>query len=595
MLNNTLYKDNMKKVYTLLITLAALCFLSGTASATSVRTDATLSAAASSCTATGTVCLISPVDVTQGGATFTVSTNASNNTIQFEASGDGGGTWVALSVTPSNSTTTVTSTTATGTWQANVAGFTNVRLRMSTLAGGTNLVSIAQSSASARTNGGGVAASVAFSGITGGTNTTAAMIIGTGASLAFTGTATLDLSADTAAAAFKVPVGAGFTSSADGVINYDSTAKNTHFRVNGADALGVGEASAIANGFIPMSSSATISLLTATFCDQGITTANTLTCTNTSGLKVVAVATGTSPPTCTVGTAGTACLGEGTAPTGAASVDMLYANSTNHCLDALNNNVEKGCLAWQGALQTFTGLQTFTNGVAATTIDDVNGNAFILSSATGSAVDSITVTNAATANPATVTVASSGSDTNVNLALNAKGSGVVQASTFETMASNRVVMTADWTCGTGGTVSTCVAATIVGSTGTPMTFTLPLQALSWDFDCDGVVGQATAATANTWNVITATNGATNVTASYTMLTAATATTGGATTDTASTTTTIVVGPAWTLGGTATKMPFHLHARIEGASASGTVLSLQIAGPAVGDLVTIYRGMSCWVR
>lgn len=61
-----------------------------------------------------------------------------------------------------------------------------------------------------------------------------------------------------------------------------------------------------------------------------------------------------------------------------------------------------------------------------TTILDGNGHPFLLSSATGSAVDSITVTNAATANPATVTIAASGSDTNVNLNLAGKGSGAVE-------------------------------------------------------------------------------------------------------------------------------------------------------------------------
>lgn len=224
---------------------------------------------------------------------------------------------------------------------------------------------------------------------------------------------------------------------------------------------------------------------------------------------------------------------------------------------------------------------------------DANGNPFILSSATASAVDGITITNAATANPATVTIAGSGTDTNINTALNAKGSGTVQASTYFNSDTNNVILTADWTCGTGGTVSSCVAATIIGSGGgVAWTFTLPTQARSWSLDCDGVVGQATGATLNQWNLLTATNGATNVTASYTMLTAATATTGGATTDQASTTSTFQVAPSWTLGGTATKMPFHIHARIEGASASGTILSVQLVAPTVGDLVTIYRGSGC---
>jgi hypothetical protein len=164
---------------------------------------------------------------------------------------------------------------------------------------------------------------------------------------------------------------------------------------------------------------------------------------------------------------------------------------------------------------------------------------------------------------------------------------------INSFSGNTVALTADWTCGAGGTVSTCVAATIIGSDGgVPLTFTLPLFARSYTLECDGVVGQATAPTGNNWNLLTAMNGATNVTSSYSMNTAAAAMTGGATTDTAFTTTTFNIGPTWTLGAVGTKMPFHILARIEGASVSGTVVSLQLVAPTVGDLVTIYRGAAC---
>ena len=229
-----------------------------------------------------------------------------------------------------------------------------------------------------------------------------------------------------------------------------------------------------------------------------------------------------------------------------------------------------------------------------TTINDANGNAFIASSATASAVDGITVTTAATANPATVTLASSGSDSNVNLTLNAKGTGLVGSSSFANFTANRVFMTADWTCGTGGTVSACTSATIIGSGGgTALTLTLPLQAASYRWHCHGVVGQATGATANSWNVITSTNAPTNLEAQYQMGDSATTFNGGALTGVSSTTTQ-VIGGTWTLGGTATKMPFDIEGTIEGASASGTVISLQLVAPTVADLVTIYRGAYCSV-
>ena len=59
------------------------------------------------------------------------------------------------------------------------------------------------------------------------------------------------------------------------------------------------------------------------------------------------------------------------------------------------------------ASPTFTGTVTAPT-LKSTTIEDANGNPFLLSTATGSAVDSVTITNAATANPATVTVTAFG-------------------------------------------------------------------------------------------------------------------------------------------------------------------------------------------
>lgn len=158
----------------------------------------------------------------------------------------------------------------------------------------------------------------------------------------------------------------------------------------------------------------------------------------------------------------------------------------------------------------------------------------------------------------------------------------------------RVTMTADWTCGTGGTVTACASGTIVGASGTPMTIVLPSVAgKSYHWQCDGVVGQATAATANTWQVEMATNAATNLEATYSMATAATASAYGALTGLATTTIT-AIGANWTLGGTATKMPFHIQGSIEGASASGTTINLRITGGNNADLITIYRGATCSV-
>lgn len=64
-----------------------------------------------------------------------------------------------------------------------------------------------------------------------------------------------------------------------------------------------------------------------------------------------------------------------------------------------------------------------------TGINDANGNSMLAFTATGSAVDGFTFTNAATANPATVTMAATGSDSNVHIALTPKGTGIVKAGT----------------------------------------------------------------------------------------------------------------------------------------------------------------------
>lgn len=95
-----------------------------------------------------------------------------------------------------------------------------------------------------------------------------------------------------------------------------------------------------------------------------------------------------------------------------------------------NNKTQSDSGIATSTVATLTGTQTLTNKTLTspkiTTITDANGNPFILSSATASAVDSLTVTNAATANPATVAIGATGSDSNINLNLTPKGTGTVQ-------------------------------------------------------------------------------------------------------------------------------------------------------------------------
>ena len=99
-------------------------------------------------------CLIVNLPEDKGGATLTLS-GTWTGTISFEATGDGGATWVAVNVTPLASTTAVTSATANGTWQVNAAGFTGLRMRASATMSGSATATITPSAASARSGGGG--------------------------------------------------------------------------------------------------------------------------------------------------------------------------------------------------------------------------------------------------------------------------------------------------------------------------------------------------------------------------------------------------------------------------------------------------------
>lgn len=108
---------------------------------------------------------------------------------------------------------------------------------------------------------------------------------------------------------------------------------------------------------------------------------------------------------------------------------------------------------------------------SATTLDaiglvDSNGNAEITTAATASAVDNLKITNAATANPATVSASAVGSDTNINLNLVSKGTGVIQCNgnpCTQTIASGTAALgttsISSATCATVVTVSASGVAT----------------------------------------------------------------------------------------------------------------------------------------
>jgi hypothetical protein len=87
----------------------------------------------------------------------------------------------------------------------------------------------------------------------------------------------------------------------------------------------------LATGTVPKSGGAGSAPVASSAVDSGTTYAISEPVTGTS------FAAGTSPPTCTPGTAGAMCSGEGTAPTAVSAVDDIWADSTAHTLMAHAN------------------------------------------------------------------------------------------------------------------------------------------------------------------------------------------------------------------------------------------------------------------
>ncbi len=91
------------------------------------------------------------------------------------------------------------------------------------------------------------------------------------------------------------------------------------------------------SGQLPIANGGTGAATVAAGTVFGNPTAGTAAPSFTTAPVVTSIGTGT-PPTCTAGTGGVYCAGEGTAPTAASAVDQIYADSTNHILEASQNN-----------------------------------------------------------------------------------------------------------------------------------------------------------------------------------------------------------------------------------------------------------------
>jgi hypothetical protein len=406
----------MRKLLLTTIILTA-CFLP-----VRLHAQQTLSAASTDCTVSG-ACVVVSVGQNAGAATLTISANASSNTIQFEATSDpnatnASGLWVALNATPSNSTTAASSATATGSWQVNPAGYLKIRMRMSTLSSGTTTVNINQSTASARAGGGGGggAGNLTFTCSTVDaflywlTSTTGACDSG------ITTNTTGQLSAT-----------GGFSATADGVhagyINWVGNTANQAVTANTAGIIGPNLATFTAYALqlpstgpttaapllscvTPVSSvsactfvaaSAGISGLTTGFftkagsattvvnslCDEAITTANTITCTDTAGFAAPKyTATGT--------TAGFADYPQGTTSTAVAPCNVATSICEQAPTSVTSYLVNKPGVSANGIITNNVAAAVITQGISG----DANHSATV-TTGSGTSVGSTTLCSSA--------------------------------------------------------------------------------------------------------------------------------------------------------------------------------------------------------
>ncbi len=145
-----------------------------------------------------------------------------------------------------------------------------------------------------------------------------------------------------------------------------------------ANDCGVGTISGLTNNVLTKATSST-SIGNSSITDNGTTVSTTEPVITTSYLQ-----TGASPPSstnCGAGTAGAYCPGEGTAPTGTASADILYADSTAHRFKMINNNAAAVQVLGTGDVPTaqYCGTTTTCSHTAETSSQIVYGSAPLVS------------------------------------------------------------------------------------------------------------------------------------------------------------------------------------------------------------------------
>jgi hypothetical protein len=162
------------------------------------------------------------------------------------------------------------------------------------------------------------------------------------------------------------------------------------------------------------------------------------------------------------------------------STKILFADGTNI--------IDTGTVS-------LTGVQTLTNKTLTAPIldeiNDSNGNEEIIFATTASAVNEITITNAATGNRPNIAV--TGDDTNIGLSVSTKGTGLIL---FNDGAYN-----ADATLTDGATITWDVGSSPVAKVtlGDNRTLSAPTNSASGQFISLAVIQDATGSRTLTWN------------------------------------------------------------------------------------------------
>jgi len=228
-----------------------------------------------------------------------------------------------------------------------------------------------------------------------------------------------------------------------------------------------------------------------------VMTQNALATARNAVIKLTGTITGNQVVTVPNGIEKTYIIANGT--TGAFTVEFKTAGGTGVTFGTTDKSTKilfvDGTNVVDTGTVSLTGVQTLTNKTLTSPIiaqiNDTNGNEELKFTATSSAVNEITITNAATGNRPNIAV--TGDDTNIGLSVSTKGTGLVL---FNDGAYN-----ADATLTDGATITWDVGSSPVAKVtlGDNRTLSAPTNSAAGQFISLTVIQDATGSRLLTWN------------------------------------------------------------------------------------------------